>query len=349
LLESTTVIAAPEPGVLLAEQNDASCRIRWQRLILATGARELFLPFPGWTLPGVMGPGGLLAMAKDGWPVRNQRVVVAGSGPLLLAAAEGLRRKGARIVAVVEQAPWKNLLKFGVSLWSRPAKLWQGAQLKLGLLGVPYHCGAWPVRAQGDDRLREITISNGSRAWTEQCDLLACAFGLVPNPELPLALGCELENGFVRVDAFQATTIPHIYSAGEPAGIAGADSALVQGQIAGYSAAGQPGRAQALFPQRAAWNRFRDALSHAFALRPELKKLATDDTIVCRCEDVTLGQMRRFSGWRDGKLQSRCGMGPCQGRICGAAAAHVLGWSVDSVRPPFLPARVKSLVSPVLQ
>jgi hypothetical protein len=83
----------------------------------------------------------------------------------------------------------------------------------------------------------------------------------------------------------------------------------------------------------------------AFALRPELKSLAKDDTVVCRCEDVTLGQMRKYSSWRDAKLQSRCGMGACQGRTCGAAAKVLLGWGMESVRPPVLPSSVQSLVS----
>jgi len=88
LLESTTVIAAPRPGTLLSEHNGASGEVHWKRLVLATGGRELFLPFPGWTLPGVLGPGGLQGLVKNGWPVENQTVVVAGSGPL------NLRRPG---------------------------------------------------------------------------------------------------------------------------------------------------------------------------------------------------------------------------------------------------------------
>ena len=117
LLAGTTVIAAPEPGLLLAEQDGAPCQIRWQRLVLATGARELFLPFPGWTLPGILGPGGLQALVKNGWLLQGQRVLVAGSGPLLLAVADGLRRHKARIVGIVEQAPRSKVLSFGLGLW----------------------------------------------------------------------------------------------------------------------------------------------------------------------------------------------------------------------------------------
>jgi D-hydroxyproline dehydrogenase subunit alpha len=177
LFAGTTVVAAPEPGLLLAERDGRPCQIRWQRLILATGARELFLPFPGWTLPGVMGPGGLQALSKSGWPISGQRVLLAGSGPLLLAVADGLRRQSARVLSIVEQAPWGRVLNFGLGLYPQPAKLWQGLRLKLHLVGIPYHCGAWPLRAEGDDKIRKVTLTNGKQTWSEECDLFACEIG----------------------------------------------------------------------------------------------------------------------------------------------------------------------------
>jgi hypothetical protein len=162
---------------------------------------------------------------------------------------------------------------------------------------------------------------------------------------LPLALGCELKDGFVWVDSNQATSVPNVYCAGEPTGVGGADGALIEGQIAGYAATNNDLKARGFYSRRASWHRFRTALATAFALRPELKSLATDDTLLCRCEDVTLGRVRQFSSWRDAKLQSRCGMGACQGRICGAASKFIHGWGMESVRPPVLPALVGSLVS----
>ncbi len=345
LLDRTSVVAVPRAGVLLAEHPEGSREIHWDKLILATGARELFLPFPGWTRPGVMGPGGLQALVKNGWPISGQRVVIAGTGPLLLAVADGLKQSGAKIVSIAEQTPLAKLSGFGCGLARHPAKLLQGAGIKLRLRGVPFRCGVWPVAAEGDDQMRRVTLTDGHRTWTEECDLLACGFGLVPNVELPLAAGCELENGFVRVNQNQATSSTNVYCAGEPTGIGGADCALVEGQIAGYAASGQLDISKSLFRQRASWHQFRAALAEAFALRSELKSLASDETLVCRCEDVTLGCMKQFNGWRDAKLQSRCGMGACQGRVCGAAAKVILGWGMESVRPPVLPARVESLIS----
>jgi len=119
----------------------------------------------------------------------------------------------------------------------------------------------------------------------------------------------------------------------------------VEGQIAGYVASDQASTAADLPYHRQSCHRFRAALGAAYLLRPELRVLADDDTLLCRCEDVTLGRARQFQGWREAKLQSRCGMGACQGRVCGAAAKVILGWGMESVRPPVLPARVRSLIS----
>jgi D-hydroxyproline dehydrogenase subunit alpha len=344
ILDRTSVIAAPERGVLLAEHAGGAREIRWKKLILATGARELFLPFPGWTLPGVVGPGGAQALVKNGWPIANQRVVIAGSGPLLLAVADGLKQAGAKIVSVSEQARLQQLLPFGAALCAHPARLLQGFQIKRRLGGVAYRFGVWPVKAEGDEKVRSVTFTDGCRTWSEECDVFACGFGLVPNSELPLLLGCELKDGFVAVDQWQSTSEPDVYCAGEPTGIGGVDCALIEGQIAGFAAAGQNSSASALFGKRASWHRFRSALDRAFTLRPEVKALAGDDTLVCRCEDVTLGRMRQFSGWRDAKWQSRCGMGACQGRVCGAASKVIFGWGMESVRPPVTPAKVSSLL-----
>ena len=345
ILDQTTVIGCPKPGALLAERDQNAVQIHFKKLILATGARELFLPFPGWTLPGIMGPGGLQSLAKNGWPVNGKRIVIAGSGPLLLAVAVGLKRLGATIVSISEQAPRSNINKFALHLSRHPSKLWQGTRLKLQLTGVPFRYGTWPIRAEGDQQVQNVTLTDSQRTWTEPCDYLACGFGLVPNVELPLALGCELKDGFVWVDSNQSTSVPNIYCAGEPTGIGGADCALVEGQIAGFAATNNASKARALYAQRASWHRFRAALETAFALRPELKSLADNETLLCRCEDVTLGRVRQFNGWRDAKLQTRCGMGACQGRICGAASKFILGWGMESVRPPVLPALVGSLVS----
>ena len=343
VFSNATAFAVPSAHVLLAETPDGVLELSWKKLILATGARERFLPFPGWTLPGVMGPGGLYAMVKSGWPIAGKRVVVAGSGPLLLAAANGLKQAGARVNLVAEQAHWGRVLRFGMGLLRHPGKLLQGVGVKARLLGVPYRCGAWPVRVEGAARVERVTLTDGSRSWSEDCDYLTCGFHLIPNVELPSLLGCAIANGFVRVDEFQATSVPEVFCAGEPTGIGGADRALVEGQVAGLAAAEAWDRARALFGRRAVWQGFQAGLEQAFALRPELRQLAAPDTVVCRCEDVRLADLKACESLRAARLHTRCGMGSCQGRTCGAAVQFLFGWENDSIRPPLFPVRLASL------
>jgi hypothetical protein len=135
-----------------------------------------------------------------------------------------------------------------------------------------------------------------------------------------------------------------VYCAGEPTGVGGVDRALIEGQIAGHAASGQTAQAERLFAARTRTHRFTHALNQAFALREELKQLADADTVVCRCEDVTRGQLERYEGWRPAKLHTRCGMGPCQGRICGSATRVLFGWHPESVRPPLFPTSVGTFI-----
>jgi NADPH-dependent 2,4-dienoyl-CoA reductase/sulfur reductase-like enzyme len=325
------VVASPAPGRLTIETFDTTLDIGYSTLVIATGARERFLPFPGWTLPHVAGAGGLQALAKSGLPVAGKRVVIAGSGPLLLAVADYLRKHGATVALVAEQAGGAAVTRFGLQLAARPGKLLQAIRLRAGLR---YLTGCWPVAAEPG----AVTLRRGERTWTERCDFLACGFGLVPNTELAMALGCG-----TTVDEFQQTRSPGIFAAGEVTGIGGLELSVVEGEIAGDAAAGQRDRARNRFVARARHRRFADSLERTFALRPELRALATDDTLVCRCEDVPLGRIRRYSGWREAKLQTRCGMGPCQGRVCGPAVEFLIGWKSESVRPPVFPARIQSL------
>lgn len=322
---------------------------RFESLILATGARERFLPFPGWTLPGVFGAGGLQALVRGGYDVRGKRVVVAGTGPLLLAVAAHLKQDGAEVVAIAEQAPAGQLAGFATSLLLRPGKIVQGMQLRAELASVPYRTGCWIVAAEGSDAVAAVRLTDGSRTWTERCDLVACGFHLVPNTELASLLGCRVTETGVEVNAEQQTSVAGVYCAGEPTGVAGVDAASLQGTIAGLAATGRSAAAAQLNSKRDAEAKFGRAMTRAFALRPEVLNLAAPDTIVCRCEDVRFGNLQGKilprRGWTDAKLQTRCGMGPCQGRICGPALEALFGWRNASVRPPVFPVPIAALCS----
>lgn len=337
------IVHQPEPGVLLAEGVDDSCELRYRNLVLATGARERFLPFPGWTLPNVMGAGGLQAMVKSGLPIRGRRVVVAGSGPLLLAVAAYLRQHGAEIPVICEQASWSSLIRFAIVLFGQPAKIIQALRLNKEITGVPFAANSWPLAAYGQDALERVTVLRAGKPETIECDYLACGFHLVPNTELAALLRCQLRGGYVQVDELQQTTVPGIFCAGEPTGIGGVELSLAEGKIAGFAAGGRTADARKLFAARQKLRRFARSLEHAFCLRDELRKLPLDDTIVCRCEDIRHSRLREHTSWRAAKLYTRCGMGACQGRVCGPATEFLFRWKPDSVRPPVFPARVENL------
>ncbi|WP_411833376.1 FAD-dependent oxidoreductase [Pseudoxanthomonas mexicana] len=333
---------------LFVRSGAQAAQVDYDRLVLATGARELLLPFPGWTLPGVTGAGGAQALAKQGWPVRGRRVVVAGSGPLLLAAAATLRRHGARVLGIHEQAPARALAAFAAGLWRWPGKALQALRLRAALAGVPYRAGSHVLRALGDGRLRAVELRVGARTLTLDCDQLACGFGLVPNIELAHALGCALDHAGgrhaqVAVDDWQRTSVEEVYAAGEACGIGGVDCATVEGAIAGHAAAGRRQAARALLPARARARRFAAGLRRHFALHDGLRTLADADTLICRCEDVPLSALAGLAPGREARLMTRCGMGACQGRVCGSALAELGGAARGGLRPPIFPVPLEVL------
>jgi NADPH-dependent 2,4-dienoyl-CoA reductase/sulfur reductase-like enzyme len=347
MLFGTQVIA---PGsrarTLLLEDSRKAFEIEFNKLILATGARELFLPFPGWTLPGVMGAGGLQALMKSGMEIRGKAVVIAGSGPLLLAVAAHLRKAGARIKLVAEQAATSAVSSFAFHMIRYPAKLMQAAALKLSLAGVPYLPGCWVEAAEGEGSLKRVRLRQGRKSWMEDCDYAGIAYGLYPNTELASLLGCRLDANAIGADEWQRTSADGVFAAGECTGIGGVDLSWVEGEIAGFAACGETARASRLFGKRSRAKRFAGALDRAFGLRDELRTLPRPGTIVCRCEDALYEKLQKAASFREAKLHTRCGMGPCQARICGAAMEFLFGWRTDSVRPPILPARATSLIIP---
>ncbi|HEV2616588.1 MAG TPA: FAD/NAD(P)-binding oxidoreductase [Candidatus Acidoferrales bacterium] len=345
VLSPLEVFAQPDAGMLAAESADGVCELNYNKLILCTGARERFLPFPGWTLPNVMGAGGLQALVKSGIAIEGKRVVITGSGPLLLAVAAHLTEHGADVRTIAEQAPWSRLIRFGMSLTTRGQKIAQAFHLKKQLSRIAYRAGCWVAAVEGNGKVESVTLQTTRKTWKEPCDYLACGFHLVPNVELASLIGCELRGGFVRTDDYQESSVAEVYCAGEPAGIGGLELSIAEGRIAGYAAAGQREKAQEYIGERKSQLRFSAALERAFALRDELRTLPSAETIVCRCEDVRFGRLREQSSWRAAKLQTRCGMGPCQGRICGPAVEFLFGWKAESARPPIFPVAVESLAA----
>ncbi len=339
-----------EPGYRIAVQTPRGpLRIRARRLVLATGARELFLPFPGWTLPGVMGAGGAQALWKSGASFAGRKAVIAGSGPLLLPVAASLSKAGAAVEFVAEQATFASLARFGAALVRTPRKLLDAAAYRRAFSGTPYRMGTWIAEAGGREKLEFVVLTDGHGRFRVDCDLAAVGWGLVPNVELARLLGCEIRGGAVVAGDAQATSVDGVFAAGEPCGVAGIEIAIVEGELAGIAAATQgsvPAReARRLASRRARGRRLAAVMNRVFRPRAELAALAQPETIVCRCEDVPLGRIAACAGLREAKLSTRAGMGPCQGRICGPALAFLFGWESDTVRPPVKPASLGDLVA----
>lgn len=337
LLPEASVVDAGAGTLLGAERHGRAIRVHAEAVVLATGAQELFLPFPGWTLPNVLGVGGAQALLKAGMDVRGKRIAVVGTGPLLLPVAAALSRAGANLRLVAEQAPAGRVLEFATSLWRTPGRMAQATAYRAAFAGTRYRWGTWVTHvAQADGELH-AAYTDGRSRWAEPVDLLCTASGLIPATELARHIGCAVEGGRVVVDDAQRTSVPNVYAAGEPTGNAGVDAALVEGAMAGLAAAGRESEARRFLAERDRHRRFADRAARAFRLREELRDRARPDTVVCRCEDVPLSALHPEWSARQAKLATRAGMGSCQGRVCGAALQHLFGMSADTVRVPVLP------------
>ncbi|MFJ3669845.1 FAD-dependent oxidoreductase [Streptomyces sp. NPDC090106] len=327
-------------------------------VLLATGGYETVLPFPGWTLPGVVTAGGAQAMLKGQLAVSGRRAVVAGTGPLLLPVATGLAAAGVEVAALVESADPKGFLRRAPALARGPAKAVEAAgyAARLARHRVRTLVHHTVVAAHGTDRLEAVTVAalDGDgrvRPGTERriaCDTLAVGHGMLAHTDLAGTLGCRLDGLAVAVDEEQRTDVPGVWAAGETTGIGGAALSLAEGHIAGRSAAARL-RGTAPDPRdrtrparvRARLRAYFATLEAVYAPPAHWTDLVTDDTVVCRCEEVTGGAVReavRDLGAGDArtvKLLTRAGMGWCQGRMCGPAVAGLAGCALTPTRRPF--------------
>lgn len=358
------VVYCAGPQTVVADGDQAAV-IHYDQLILCAGAREVFLPFPGWTLPGVTGAGGLQVMVKDGVSVRGQRVVVAGTGPLLLAVAASLREAGAIVDCILEQATRRQLWRFAMQLWRYPSLLWQAVLLRWRTRGIPWRLDSWVTAALGHDRLANVQWRDGrGKQGRIACAALACGFALTENRELLALFGASASTS--RLDEHPSgtspsvanpsetsssetsqveTDLPGVFIAGELLGIAGARRALISGQLAAAKATADLRRIAVLEQQLARWQPYQQALRRHFALRAELLALADDTTLLCRCENISVAAARAQGDFRSAKLLSRIGMGACQGRICGAACQALFGWQPRQTRAPLFPTAIRTLMA----
>lgn len=357
---------------------DTAEMIRARHVILATGAMERPMPIPGWTLPGVMTAGSGQILLKSAGAVPQAPVVLAGCGPLLLLLAVQYLRAGAEIAAILDTTPrdrYRAAIKHLPGALRNTSTLFKGVGLlsELRRAGVRHIKGVSALRAEGDGQLERVRWQQrGSTAWqTLETPTLLLHQGVIPNTQITRAVDChhiwdEQQLAWrPRLDEWLVTDTPGIAVAGDGGGIVGAKAAAMQGQLAGLGAALALGKLTlASSTQRA--QPIRKALARETAIRPFLDvlyrpakqwRLPDDDTLACRCEEVTGGEIRRMAemgcrGPNQTKSFTRCGMGPCQGRMCGITVSELLAdanqQSVEEtgyyrLRPPFKPITLGQL------
>lgn len=316
----------------------------FEALILATGATDRVLPFPGWTLPGVYTLGGAQVALKHQACLIGPRVVFAGTGPLLYLVAWQYASHGGQVMAVLDTSPASAKFKATPRLLARPAVAAKGAYFlaRLRLMGVPVHSGVTLLKAEGADRVTALAWRTKDTTHTTACDAIGFGHGLRSETQLADLAGCafdysEIEQAWLPTrDAAGRSSVRGVYLAGDGAGILGADAAELSGARAALAALDDlklptpAGRAAQIERDLQAHITFRNGLETAFPPPPQWAGEAPDELIVCRCEEVTAGELRacvRDTGARELnrlKAFTRIGMGRCQGRICAPAAARLL-------------------------
>ncbi|WP_293797087.1 NAD(P)/FAD-dependent oxidoreductase [uncultured Bosea sp.] len=358
---------------------DGKARIIGARqVILATGAQERPFPIPGWTLPGVMTAGAAQIALKSAGAIPSGRTVIAGCGPLLYLLAGQLAAAGCQIAAVLDTTPSANRSKAlgAIPDFLRSPYLAKGLKLMLtARRKLRFVSGVTSLTATGEGKLASVQFEQGGRTGTIACDTLLLHQGVIPSVNFSNAAGCahdfdmEQHAWVPRVDAWFASTVPGIAIAGDGAGIGGAESAALRGEIAAFGAASRLGKLNEAERDRQAapvrteldkklrGRRFLDLL---YKPAPQFLAPSKDETIVCRCEEVTAGQIRDaakrlgVTGPNQMKAFLRCGMGPCQGRLCGPTVVELIAETRGTtpaetgyyrLRPPIKPVTLAELAA----
>ncbi|MCA8143519.1 NAD(P)/FAD-dependent oxidoreductase [Burkholderia multivorans] len=374
-LPSTTVWGSPAAMSVAYAGPAGSGRVKGAAIVIAGGAQDQPFPFTGWTLPNVISAGGALNLVKAHGLVPEGRVMVAGNGPLVLVAAATLAAAGANIVGVVEAQPSSRLASaLAMSLWAAP-KLLRTAlsyRRRIARAGAWFRTGRMVAQASGVDAIEKVAIApideNGrprraQQAWFD-VDTLVIGYGIVPSTDIARMLGCRTAfdqslNGNAPLrSATLETSVPNVYAIGDGAGIGGVEVALLEGRIAANAILGV-GVGADVEPMLARryrhLDRFRRMLNIAYSRAKPLNAVEPE-TIVCRCEELTFGQLQQDASFACGDLDrlkksSRAGMGRCQGRNCLPALAKMLDLPPEGLstlpraRPPLKPIPLRYLAA----
>lgn len=373
----------PDKKILVEVAEKEVIPIQFDAILFATGARERFNPFKGWTLPGVFSTGLLQVLIKNSGVLPAKKILIAGSGLFLFSAAYEALRSRARVTAVLEQTGMLGKTKILTQFFRQFPKFTEGAKFisRIILSGVPVKFRRKIIEARGKESLQEVVTARVNKSGsvipgTEKIyktEALAVGYGFKANIELPQLAGCELEYSeakggwVVKVNGDMETTQEDIFAAGEITGIGGGSKSINEGMIAALAlskkfdkitAAEYEAKLKALSRERGHHLKFGEYFNLLYKI-PESSILDTaDDTIVCRCEDVTMGDIKEavqkgFTTPESLKTALRTGMGNCQGRTCGssiydiiAALSHKSREDVGRfpVRPPVKPVSISALL-----
>ena len=326
--------------------------VRWRDVVVATGATDRVLPIPGWTLPGVYTLGGAQVALKYQGCAIGDAVVFAGTGPLLYLVAYQYAKAGGKVLAVLDTAPAGQRFKAAPAMLAQPAVAAKGLYLVswLTLNDVPMHHGVKLLRAEGDKAVQAVVWQDAQGAEQRTaCSALGLGYALRPETQLADLLGCDfafapLHRCYVpRLDESRRSSVPGVYVAGDGAGIMGADAAELSGELAALALLQDRGiqidaqRATSARQQLSKIERFRHALETAFPFPDDWAASAPDALVVCRCENISAGEIRATAAAHANgdinriKALCRVGMGRCQGRMCGVAATEILA---DALQVP---------------
>jgi NADPH-dependent 2,4-dienoyl-CoA reductase/sulfur reductase-like enzyme len=342
-------------------------QLTFSRLIIATGAVERMIPLPGWTLPGVYGMGAAQIALKSQGCAIGQRVVFAGTGPLLPLVAYQYAKAGANVAAVLDTAPLSAKLAALPKMLASAGTFAKGVYYLAALRArrIPMVSGVSGFRIEGQGQVEAIVYAKNGREQRIACDAVGMGFGLRSETQLAELAGCRFEYDIlnrqhlpIRDRAGRSSNV-QVFLAGDGAGIAGADAAEMSGERAALGVLADLGlpvdaaRAAELERHLARIARFRRGVETAFPFPAHLHADARDDLIVCRCEGVTLGDLRQAVGVRGArelnrmKAFSRLGMGRCQGRVCASAGAEYLAALMAAELPSVGRLRAQPPVKPI--
>jgi thioredoxin reductase len=341
-------------------RNGVSFTLGFNQLVVATGAYDRPVPFPGWTLPGVFTAGGAQKLVKSDRVLPGRRILLAGTGPLQLVLAHQIIEAGGKIEAILEAGRiGRNWLRGLKGAWGNWPFLTEGIRYLRSIrkAGVPLLRSHMILEARGGEQVEAAVISEvdgnwrpkADRARTIEVDAICIGYGLVSSSEMSLLAGCEHfydpgRGGHIPVRKPNLeTSVPGIFAIGDGAGVAGRKVAVEEGAIAGLSAAAALGCMSKSEAQRRIKrhqgqllkiNRLRKFLDDISFPRVGLYELAADDTVICRCEEVTLAQVNAALGkntlhLKDLKRMTRLGMGSCEGRMCGPAMVELMRHRLD--------------------